>query len=181
MAVYIEANYSKKLGLPQFSSHQYSVTIRTELSDVSQLEKASADLYTQLQQAVDTQIAHQGFIPGNSAASPTTKPTAPVSTPTRSTPTTVPPSSPSTSEDGEVWCCSDRQRDLILKIVNDHRLDKMVVENLARERFGAGVLDLNKAQASGLIDELIETYGKSRNQSDRHGNGRPAFQGRSRR
>jgi hypothetical protein len=43
-------------------------------------------------------------------------------------------------------------------------------------------LDLNKAQASGLIDELIETYGKGRNQDSRHGmSGRPAFQGRSRR
>ena len=43
MAVFIEANYSKKLGLPQYSSHQYSVTIRTELTDVSQLAQASAD------------------------------------------------------------------------------------------------------------------------------------------
>ena len=31
MAIVLEANYAKKLGLPNFSSHQYSVTIRTEL------------------------------------------------------------------------------------------------------------------------------------------------------
>ena len=38
MAIVLEANYAKKLGLPNFSSHQYSVTIRTELTDLSQVE-----------------------------------------------------------------------------------------------------------------------------------------------
>ena len=33
MAIQLEANYSKKLGLPGYSSHQYSVTIRIEVSD----------------------------------------------------------------------------------------------------------------------------------------------------
>jgi hypothetical protein len=36
MAIQLEANYSKKLGLPGYSSHQYSVTIRTELGDIKQ-------------------------------------------------------------------------------------------------------------------------------------------------
>jgi len=30
----IEANYSKKLGLPGYSSHQYSLTLRAEISDL---------------------------------------------------------------------------------------------------------------------------------------------------
>ena len=30
MAIVLEANYAKKLGLPNYSSHQYCVTIRTE-------------------------------------------------------------------------------------------------------------------------------------------------------
>ncbi len=34
MAVIIEANYSKKLGLPAYSSHSYSVTLRTEVADL---------------------------------------------------------------------------------------------------------------------------------------------------
>ena len=38
MAITLEANYAKKLGLPNFSSHQYFVTIRTELTDLSQVE-----------------------------------------------------------------------------------------------------------------------------------------------
>ncbi len=45
MAVVLESNYSKKLGLPGYSSHSYSLTIRTELNDLSQLDRESAKLY----------------------------------------------------------------------------------------------------------------------------------------
>ena len=41
MALVLEANYSKKLGLPGYSSHQYSITVRTELADVNQVEAES--------------------------------------------------------------------------------------------------------------------------------------------
>ena len=63
MAIVLEANYAKKLGLPNFSSHQYSVTIRTELTDLTQVEEASARLYGLLQDAVDREIQHVGFMP----------------------------------------------------------------------------------------------------------------------
>ena len=41
MAIVIEAAYSKKVGLPHYSSHQYSVTLRSEISDLSQVEAES--------------------------------------------------------------------------------------------------------------------------------------------
>ncbi len=162
MAVFIEANYSKKLGLPQYSSHQYSVTIRTELTDVSQLAQASADLYAKLQQAVDGQIVNPGFIPGDSAPS-------------------APAASANTAPRGEEpWKCSDKQRDLILKIVDEHGLDKAEIEKLAQERYSTGVKQLNKLQASGLIDELLETHGKT--EAPRRGNFRQSSgYGRNRR
>ena len=65
MAIVIEANYSKKLGLPQYSSHQYSITLRTELSDISQVPTESARLYKLLQEAVDTSIQQVGFLPND--------------------------------------------------------------------------------------------------------------------
>ncbi len=40
----LEANYSKKIGLPGYSSHQLSVTLKSELSDVSKVEQESARL-----------------------------------------------------------------------------------------------------------------------------------------
>ena len=67
---------------------------------------------------------------------------------------------------GPAWKCSDKQRDLVLKLVEEHQLDKADVEALAVERFGKGVRLLNKVEASGLIDELIDTYGGGRHQGD---------------
>lgn len=154
MAVFIKATYVKKLGLPQYSSHQYSVEVSAELTDLTQLPQASADLYVRLQQAVDSQIVNQGYIPGDTSASPP----ASISSPTRPASSAGIGGGSGTVEE-EPWRCSDKQRDLILKIVDEHRLDKTSVDALARQRFGVGVKQLNKLQASGLIDELIETHG----------------------
>ncbi len=63
MAIHLEANYAKKLGLPNYSSHQYTVSIRTELTDLSQVEAESARLYRLLQDAVDREIQEVGFMP----------------------------------------------------------------------------------------------------------------------
>lgn len=46
MAIVIEANYSKKVGLPGYSSHQYMVTLRAEIADLSQVEAESARLHS---------------------------------------------------------------------------------------------------------------------------------------
>ena len=61
----LEANYSKKIGLPGFSSHQFSVTLKTELVDASQVQAESTRLYGQLQQSVDSSIQQIGYPPGN--------------------------------------------------------------------------------------------------------------------
>jgi len=44
----LEANYSKKIGLPGYSSHQFSVTLRTEIADLSKVQDESARLYREL-------------------------------------------------------------------------------------------------------------------------------------
>jgi hypothetical protein len=91
--------------------------------------------------------------------------------------------------DDEPWKCSERQRDLILKIVNEHQLDKAQLDDLARQRYGVGVKQLNKLQASGLIDELLETHGsagsgkgrsQAQGQGERRGQARAAYAGRGR-
>jgi hypothetical protein len=61
----LEANYSKKLGLPGYSSHQYSLTVRKEVIDVSQIENESRQLFATLQSNVDRDIQQTGFLPGN--------------------------------------------------------------------------------------------------------------------
>ena len=67
----------------------------------------------------------------------------------------------------DVWNCSDKQRDLIIKIVDEHKLDKNDIEKLAQERFGKSVKVLNKLEASGLIDELLEKHGGKQNGRNR--------------
>jgi hypothetical protein len=61
----LECNYSKKLGLPGYSSHQFAITLRTEIADVNQVQSDSARLYKLLQDGVDTSIKETGYLPTN--------------------------------------------------------------------------------------------------------------------
>ncbi len=161
MAIVLEATYAKKLGLPNYSSHQYSVTIRTELTDLSLIEEASTRFYALLQDAVDREIQHVGYLPdattygmhapaaGNGAG--------------ESEPQNCNGREPRRAGNGDgAWRCSDKQRDLIEKIVRENHLEKRDVENLAVEMFGTGVKQLDRLQASGLIDELFDRHGGGR-------------------
>jgi hypothetical protein len=157
MPVILEANYSKKIGLPGYSSHQYSITLRTEISDLTQVSSESQRLYAQLQACVDRDIQNTGFLPQNGEAHQNGRAT----------------------KNGSEWGCSDKQRDLILKIIDDNRLDKQDVEKLAVERFGKGVKALNKMEASGLIEELLEGHPQQQQRSvapRRNGNGNGRYQ-----
>jgi len=155
MAVIIEANYSKKLGLPCYSSHSYSITIRSEVADLSQVERESSKLYAILQGSVDREIQEVGFIPdGNGHGS------SPRSNNT-----------PTSQVNNDQWACSDRQKELILRVVEENKLDKQEVEALAKDMFNAPVKTLNKLQASGLIEELLAKYATKKTNG---GNGRGA-------
>jgi hypothetical protein len=159
MAIKLIANYAKRLGLPGYSSHQFSVSVETELNNVTDITGESTKLYETLQQAVDQQIQQTGFVPPDGYGME---------------------GRPATSNGGdggtgnghsEDWQCSDKQRELIQKIVRENNLDKQEVENLAVEMFGHGVKSLNKMAASGLIDELLERYGGQRRNGQRNRGG----------
>jgi hypothetical protein len=127
----LEASYGKKIGLPEYSSHQFNVTLRTEISDLANVQAESTRLYGLLQQSVDAALQQPGFMPGSNG------------------------SNSNRNGRNESWACSPKQRDLIMKIVQEQRLDKNEVERLANERFGKAVRALNKLEASGLIEELM--------------------------
>jgi hypothetical protein len=152
MAVILEAAYSKKLGLPNYSSHSFVVSIRTELSDLSQVEEEGARLYALLQRSVDKEIQQTGFVPPEGYGLNGSKPEP-------------------NGHDENGWQCSDKQRELIERIVRENCLDKAEVEQLAVERFGHGVKALNRLAASGLIDELLERHGGKRNGRRQTANG----------
>jgi hypothetical protein len=152
----LECNYSKKLGLPQYSSHQFSITLRTEIADLAAVQAESSRLYALLQQSVDASIQQTGFLPhanGNSQNGC---------------------GNGNGNGQTESWACSPKQRDLIVKIVEENKLDKNQVEALAQDRFNKTVKALNKLEASGLIDELLtQTGGTRTGNRGRRFNGRP--------
>jgi hypothetical protein len=158
MALIIEANYSKKLGLPGYSSHQYSLTLRAEIADLSQVSAKSQELHQLMQQCVDREIQLTGFLPGE---------VVPVTNGNGHTNGNGNGHHRSIKPVEEVWQCSPKQKELIIKITDENKLDKSQVEQLANERFGAGVKQLNKLQASGLIEELLAQTGQSKPRSQR--------------
>src|SRR5262245_9175885 len=134
MAVKLIANYAKRLGLPGYSSHQFSISIETELQNLDNVREESAQLYDSLQEAVDQQIQKTGFVPPDGYGMEVNK-------------------------DG-VWNCSQKQRELIEKIGKENNIGQNAFDQLANEMFDAKLHALNKLQASGFIDELLDRYGK---------------------
>ncbi len=160
MAIKLSANYSKKLGLPQYSSHSFSASVEVELSDITQVEAEVQKLYALLQQSVDQEIQHPGYIPdangngknqnngrtyqlngsGRHLSNGQHQQAKPV---------------------GDAWNCTDGQRGFILRIVNENAsITKQVAEDLSQQLFGIGVKQLNKMQASQLIEDLLVKAGK---------------------
>ena len=168
MALKLIANYSKRLGLPGYSSHQFSVCVETELSNINDVAGESSRLYQSLQQSVDEEIQHTGFVPdegyGISEQGARNSHRNGHSAPFQVADHGVllarnGHSNGHTNGNGDAWSCSDKQRDLILKLVDEHQLDKGQVDDTSRDMFGVEVRELNKLQASGLIDRIITDYG----------------------
>ncbi len=177
MAIVLEANYAKKLGLPNYSSHQYCVTIRTELTDLSQVAEESGRLYRLLQDAVDREIQNVGFMPDASTygmnhgnGEPRNGNGHPSNGHPRNGNGHLAPALPTNSSGrrapipaGDGWNCTEGQKGFVLRIINESKLDKQEVEALAQQLFGGGVKELDKLQASQLIEELLEKTGKKTN------------------
>ncbi|MEQ1935683.1 MAG: hypothetical protein ABL962_17640 [Fimbriimonadaceae bacterium] len=167
MAIKLSANYSKKLGLPQYSSHSFSASVEVELTDISQVEAEIQKLYALLQQSVDQEIQNPGFVPeangrpqpnGNGHHQQQNGRTYQLngngrqhSNGQHQQPQAV----------GDAWNCTDGQKGFILRIVNENAsITKQVAEDLSQQLFGIGVKMLNKMQASQLIEDLLIKAGK---------------------
>jgi hypothetical protein len=171
MALKLIANYSKRLGLPGYSSHQFSVCVETEISNIDDVAGESSRLYDTLQKSVDEEIQRTGFVPDQGYG-------ISEQAPAKVSRSSIPPTN-GTGEtgsnghsNGAGWHCSDKQRDLILNLVGQHGLEKQDIENLSHEMFGAAVKGLNKLQASGLIDRILEEHG-GRSHAPRRNGGPP--------
>jgi hypothetical protein len=163
MAIKISATYSKKLGLPQYSSHSFSASVEVELTDITQVESELQRLYQLLQQSVDQEIQHPGFVPeangrpqsnGNGHHPQSNGRTYQLNGNGRQ-------HSNGQHQQSDAWNCTDGQKGFILRIVNENpSITKQVAEDLSQQLFGIGVKALNKMQASQLIEDLLVKAGK---------------------
>ena len=72
--------YSKKLGLPNYSSHSCSVSLTVEIPDASVAAQESTKLYALLQTAVDNEIQQVGYMPDASTYGMRTDASVPTAT-----------------------------------------------------------------------------------------------------
>ena len=148
MAILLEFNYGKKLGLPGFSSHNFGVSMKAEVNDPEAIPQEAERVYSILQQSVDSQIANPGFIPSVNGKIEIKEPEV----------------------DPDKWNCTERQKGLLLTILDRNGLEPIVVEDLSREIHGRSMADLGKMQVSAVIGEVLDRWGKH----PKNANGRTA-------
>ena len=159
MAVILQMTYQKKLGLPNYSSHACSASLSIEIPDASVAAEKFSSLYELLQASVDKDIQKVGFMPDATTYGMNNREGASSNGhPGNGNGSGNGHSSP--PRNAERWNCTDGQKGLILRLVNESKLDKQDVENMAQQLFGIGVKELDKMQASQLIEELLEKTGR---------------------
>ncbi|MES2570823.1 MAG: hypothetical protein V4710_12325 [Verrucomicrobiota bacterium] len=168
MAVLLQLTYSKKLGLPNYSSHSCSVSITVEITDSGLAAQETAKLYRLLQSAVDNEIKEVGFIPDAATyGAENVKARANLNgngyRPNGRHANEAGVNDCAPGRNGDQWNCTEGQQGLILRLVNEGNFDKKEVEALAQQLFNVGVKALDKLQASQLIEELLEKSGKKTN------------------
>ena len=160
MAIKLVALYAKKIGLPSYSSHQFSVSVETELTDPGDIQREATRIYAQLQEVVDREIQHTGFVPGDEYGLRDNGSSGHAANGNHNGQHRLNGANGHNGNGSngysDRWSCSDKQKELILKLVTENELDRDSVEEIALDRFGVGVKQLNKLQASGLIAELLE-------------------------
>ena len=149
MAILLEFKYDKRLGLPGYSSHDFGVSMRTEVNNVEEIQEESERAYRLLQKSVDAQLRNPGFI-----ASENGKEQRGEENQTEKT-------------DPEKWNCTERQRGLILKILSQNDLPESAVEEVAEELHGRSMSELGKMQVSTVISEVLDRWGKHKRTNGR--------------
>lgn len=172
MAIKLNAAYSKKLGLPNFSSHSFAASVEVELTDPGTIAAETARLYGILQTSVDNEIRQTGYLPnseppqrseygnvksnGNSRSHATHNGNGNgngngghhnASTSRRHT----------TPVNGNgAWQCSDKQRRLLTDLSRELQLSEEDLDERAMRLFQRPARQLNKLSASGLITDLLD-------------------------
>ena len=154
MAILLEIHYDKRLGLPGYSSHDFGVSLKTEVTDLDQIRQESERAYQILQKSVDSQIIHRGYVPEHANNSGK-------SNQEEKDNTSV--GIDKNDNNTEKWNCTVRQKDLILNVLERNNLDPQTANELGVELHGKEMDRLTKLQVSGVITELLNRFGRKKN------------------
>ena len=142
MAIILKASYTPVLTRTSPSNHQFSLSVRTKVTDLTQVKSESARLYALLQSSVDNAIQNNGSVPrsrnGNrewhhSSITPHQR-----------------------AQNRQTWACGRKQKKLLLRFIADYNLNWSTIERLAQQRFTKPVRALNQPQARELIRAWLE-------------------------
>ena len=149
MAVLLQFDYNKRLGLPAFSSHSFGITMKAEVTDLAKIGEEAERAYGLLQSAVDSQIVHKGYVSnedkGENGTDQVQKTQVKVN---------------GGATDPDKWNCTIRQRGLILSILERNDLDPEAVDDLSQELYGRPMSDLGKSQVSEVIGQVLDRWGR---------------------
>jgi len=145
MAILLQFDYGKKLGLPNYSSHNFGVSMKAEVSDPEDIPQEAERAYGILQQAVDKQMENPGFLPSPRQEN----------------------QDQTNGTDPEKWNCTERQRGLIIKILSQNDLPQSAIEEVAQDLHGRPMSELGKLQVSSVISEVLDRWGKHKKTNGR--------------
>ncbi len=149
MAVLLDITYSKKLGLPNYSSHSLGIGLKAEVANLDEVRGEVEKAYSLLQQSVDSQIVHSGFVSnedkGENGTDQVQKTQVKVN---------------GGATDPDKWNCTVRQRGLIVSVIERNGLDLRVVDDLANDLCGKPMSHLGKAQVSEVIGQVLDRWGR---------------------
>ena len=163
MAVLLQFDYNKRLGLPAFSSHSFGITMKAEVTDLAKIGEEAERAYGLLQSAVDSQIVHSGYVSnedkGENGTDQVQKTQGKVN-------------GNGSKTDPDMWNCTVKQRGLIVSVIERNGLDLRVVDDLSQELHGRPMSDLGKAQVSEVIGQVLDRWGRRPDANGRATGGR---------
>lgn len=152
MAIKLTSTYAKKLGLPSYSSHSFSATVEVEVTDLTGVPAQVHQLYELLQDSVDREITNVGYLPRDQQEGLRVNRRQPQNGGHEQG---RHEGGGSPGRNHSSWSCSEKQRKLILELIERLDMDLETAQQLSNEQFGRGLRQLDRKQASELISDLL--------------------------
>ena len=141
MATVLKATSTTGLTQAGLSDHRFSLSLRTKVADLTQVQTECARLYAVLQASMVNVLQNHGSLPLNLNGHGERRHII---------------RSLRGDQNRSTWACSRKQRKLLRRFSAKCNLDWSFIERAAQERFAKPVQALNQSQARELIRVLHE-------------------------